>query len=213
MMTLSRGIAGWSSTAIWRPFVMTVGELRSSGRTRVSSLPVIEDQPGAWGDSYLWVLPAAPNEDTTARAAALRFVKYVYDNIGAWARALAGVLRGCLEELRHLGRQPEPIPGVHNTPRVQSPGAKAAVDPAQWQRLEDYVSGILDRFADGNSSRGERRRVTDGSLPGTQRRRKSGSTTSSVPATNRTMPSRWSSSGAPVRRRCADRGSLGPTGR
>lgn len=47
-----------------------------------------------------------------------------------------------------LGAQPEPVPGVHNSQWVQSPNAKAAVDPAQWQRLEDYMSGVLDRFAD-----------------------------------------------------------------
>lgn len=48
----------------------------------------------------------------------------------------------------HLGPQPEPIPGVHNSQWLQSPSSKAAVDPAQWPRLEDYVSGVLDRFAD-----------------------------------------------------------------
>ncbi len=47
-----------------------------------------------------------------------------------------------------LGPQPDPIPGVHNSQWVQSPNAKAAVDPAQWPRLEDYMSGVLDRFAD-----------------------------------------------------------------
>jgi hypothetical protein len=48
----------------------------------------------------------------------------------------------------HPGDQPAPIPGVHNSQWVQSPNAKAAVDPAQWPRLEDYVGGVLDRFAD-----------------------------------------------------------------
>lgn len=48
----------------------------------------------------------------------------------------------------HPGPQARPIPGVHNSRWVQSPNAKAAVDPAQWPRLEDYVSGVLDHFAD-----------------------------------------------------------------
>lgn len=48
----------------------------------------------------------------------------------------------------HPGAQPKPIPGVHNSGWVQSPNAKAAIDPAQWPRLEDYMSGVLDRFAD-----------------------------------------------------------------
>jgi hypothetical protein len=55
---------------------------------------------------------------------------------------------GVWNNYAQLGPQPEPIPGVHNSQWVQSPNAKAAVDPAQWQRLEDYMSGILDRFAD-----------------------------------------------------------------
>ena len=48
----------------------------------------------------------------------------------------------------HPGSQPAPIPGVHNSQWLQSPTAKAAVDPAQWPRLEDYLGGVLDRFAD-----------------------------------------------------------------
>jgi multiple sugar transport system substrate-binding protein len=52
----------------------------------VTSLPVIYDQPGAWGDSHMWVLPAASNEDDAVRAASLEFVKFLYDNIAAWAK-------------------------------------------------------------------------------------------------------------------------------
>lgn len=48
----------------------------------------------------------------------------------------------------HPGPQADPIPGVHNSQWLQSPTAKAAVDPAQWPRLEDYLGGVLDRFAD-----------------------------------------------------------------
>ncbi len=46
------------------------------------------------------------------------------------------------------GPQPEPIPGVHNSQWLQSPSSKAVVDPAEWPRLEDYVCGVLDHFAD-----------------------------------------------------------------
>ncbi len=51
-----------------------------------TSLPTIYGQPGAWGDSHMWVLPAASNEDPATRAASLEFVKFLYDNIDAWAR-------------------------------------------------------------------------------------------------------------------------------
>ncbi len=58
------------------------------------------------------------------------------------------LLEGVWNNYAYPGPQPEPIPGVHNSRWLQSPIAKAAVDPAQWPRLEDYVSGVLDRFAD-----------------------------------------------------------------
>jgi multiple sugar transport system substrate-binding protein len=49
-------------------------------------VPSIYGQPGFWGDSHMWVLPAAANEDATERDASLAFVAFLYDNIGAWAR-------------------------------------------------------------------------------------------------------------------------------
>lgn len=51
----------------------------------------------------------------------------------------------------HLGLQPAPRPGVHNSRWVQSPGAKALEDPAQYPRLEDYVAGVVGAF--GNDGR------------------------------------------------------------
>lgn len=54
---------------------------------------------------------------------------------------------GVWNNYSHAGEQPPPIPGVHNSRWLQSPTTKAAVDPAQWPRLEDYVSGVLDHFA------------------------------------------------------------------
>lgn len=58
------------------------------------------------------------------------------------------LFEGVWNNYAHPGPQADPIPGVHNSRWVQSPNAKAAIDPAQWPRLEDYVSGVLDRFAD-----------------------------------------------------------------
>src|SRR5208282_2112649 len=45
-----------------------------------------------------------------------------------------------------LGPQHPPIPGVHNSGWVQSPGT-ALGDPAQTPRLKAYVTGIVGRFA------------------------------------------------------------------
>jgi hypothetical protein len=63
-------------------------------------------------------------------------------------RVMPVLLEGVWNNYSYPGRQPDPIPGVHNSRWLQSPNAKAAVDPAQWPRLEDYVSGVLDHFAD-----------------------------------------------------------------
>lgn len=46
-----------------------------------------------------------------------------------------------------LGKQREPKPGVHNSGWLQSPGAAALKDPAQYPRLEAYVKGVVGSFA------------------------------------------------------------------
>ena len=44
------------------------------------------------------------------------------------------------------GPQPAPIPGVHNSRWIQSPGVEAAADPAQRPRLEAYVRDVVRAF-------------------------------------------------------------------
>jgi hypothetical protein len=46
-----------------------------------------------------------------------------------------------------LGPQHAPVPGVHNSGWMQSPGRKALEDPAQHPRLEAYVKGVVGAFA------------------------------------------------------------------
>jgi hypothetical protein len=46
-----------------------------------------------------------------------------------------------------LGKQHAPTPGVHNSGWVQSPGAAALGDDAQYPRLEAYVKGVVGAFA------------------------------------------------------------------
>ena len=50
-----------------------------------------------------------------------------------------------------LGPQHPPIPGVHNSGWVQSPGMLALRDPAEYPRLEAYVKGVVGAF--GNDPR------------------------------------------------------------
>lgn len=53
----------------------------------------------------------------------------------------------CWDPNPELGKQRQPRPGVHNSGWVQSPGAKALQDPAQYPRLEAYVKGVVTAFA------------------------------------------------------------------
>ena len=53
----------------------------------------------------------------------------------------------CWDPEPRLGKQRAPRPGVHNSGWVQSPGAKALQDPAQYSRLEAYVKGVVGAFA------------------------------------------------------------------
>ncbi|MCX7512801.1 endo-1,4-beta-xylanase [Frateuria hangzhouensis] len=52
----------------------------------------------------------------------------------------------CWDPEPKLGPQHPPIPGVHNSGWVQSPGV-AMADPSQYPRLENYVKDIVGHFA------------------------------------------------------------------
>ena len=47
-----------------------------------------------------------------------------------------------------LGKQPEPIPHVHNSGWVQAPGAEILRDITRHNELKGYVKGVLKRFSD-----------------------------------------------------------------
>jgi hypothetical protein len=53
----------------------------------------------------------------------------------------------CWDPLPKLGPQHPPIPGVHNSGWVQSPGAAALGDAKQIPRLKVYVEGVVGAFA------------------------------------------------------------------
>src|SRR5579875_1856386 len=57
----------------------------------------------------------------------------------------------CWDPNPELGPQHPPIPGVHNSGWVQSPGRAALTDPAQYPRLKAYVQGVIGAF--GNDPR------------------------------------------------------------
>ncbi len=47
----------------------------------------------------------------------------------------------------HVGKQRPPVPHLHNSGWVQSPGAAALADTTQWRRLQAYVQGVVGHFA------------------------------------------------------------------
>jgi hypothetical protein len=53
----------------------------------------------------------------------------------------------CWDPDPKLGPQHPPIPGVHNSGWVQSPGRRGLSDPAYMPRLKQYVQGVIGTFA------------------------------------------------------------------
>jgi hypothetical protein len=62
-------------------------------------------------------------------------------------RPLLVLFDSCWDPVPQLGPQHPPVPGVHNSGWVQSPGAKALSDPSQYPRLKEYVVGVVGAFA------------------------------------------------------------------
>lgn len=52
----------------------------------------------------------------------------------------------CWDPHPRLGKQRDPIPGVHNSGWVQSPGADHLGDPGYRRVMRDYVTGVLSQF-------------------------------------------------------------------
>ena len=53
----------------------------------------------------------------------------------------------CWETNPHLGPQHPPIPGIHNSGWVQSPGKERLLDRSMQPQLEAYVKGVVGAFA------------------------------------------------------------------
>jgi hypothetical protein len=62
-------------------------------------------------------------------------------------RPLLVIFDSCWDPEPHLGPQHPPIPGVHNSGWVQSPGARALADTRHYPRLKAYVQGVVGAFA------------------------------------------------------------------
>jgi hypothetical protein len=63
-------------------------------------------------------------------------------------RPLLVLFDSCWETNPHLGPQHPPIPGVHNSGWVQSPGKQRLLDRSVEPELKAYVEGVVGAFAD-----------------------------------------------------------------
>ncbi len=57
---------------------------------------------------------------------------------------------GCWNPDPHLGKQPDPVPHVHNSGWVQSPGADILSDTTKYGPLKDYLQGVMSHFKNDN---------------------------------------------------------------
>jgi|SRR6187402_249892 len=62
-------------------------------------------------------------------------------------RPLLVLFDSCWEPNPHLGPQHPPIPGVHNSGWVQSPGKERLLNPDVEPELKAYVQGVVSAFA------------------------------------------------------------------
>ncbi len=56
------------------------------------------------------------------------------------------LLDACWDPYPQVGPQPEPIPHIHNSGWVQSPGVEVLRDPARHDELKGYVKGVIGHF-------------------------------------------------------------------
>jgi hypothetical protein len=75
-----------------------------------------------------------------------RLERFLVHSAKLGIRPILVVFDDCWNAHPAIGRQPEPIPGIHNSGWLQSPGISAVNDPAAWPRLERYVRDIIGVF-------------------------------------------------------------------
>jgi hypothetical protein len=74
---------------------------------------------------------------------AARFDRFLAAAASRGIRTVPVLFDDCWHPDPAIGPQLDPVPGVHNSRWVQSPGVKAAVDPACTSRLRGYVQGVI----------------------------------------------------------------------
>lgn len=68
----------------------------------------------------------------------------IADKLGI--RAMPVLFDDCFKPEPRVGKQEEPVPGVHNSQWVRSPGVRRAGDASCWPKLEAYVKDMVGAF-------------------------------------------------------------------
>ena len=63
-------------------------------------------------------------------------------------RILFVLFDSCWDANPHLGKQRDPIPGVHNSGWMQAPGTADLMNPSRHAMLQEYVKGVVGHFRD-----------------------------------------------------------------
>jgi endo-1,4-beta-mannosidase len=63
-------------------------------------------------------------------------------------RPILVLFDSCWDPSPHSGTQRPPVPGIHNSGWVQSPGKNALLNAEEYPRLRKYIEGIVAAFAD-----------------------------------------------------------------
>jgi hypothetical protein len=62
-------------------------------------------------------------------------------------KTMVVLLDDCFKQNPHVGKQDDPVPGVHNSQWVASPGEGMVKNPGDWAVLEQYVKDMVHAFA------------------------------------------------------------------
>ena len=75
-----------------------------------------------------------------------RIDRFLEAAAGLGIRTLFVLFDDCWDPYPRPGRQPDPVPGIHNSRWVASPGREALADRHRWPALERYVKDIITTF-------------------------------------------------------------------
>ncbi len=77
-----------------------------------------------------------------------RLDQYLETADGMGIRTMFVLLDDVWHPIPRLGKQPDPVPHVHNSGWVQAPGAEILGDSSRHDELEGYIKGVLGHFAE-----------------------------------------------------------------